>query len=48
MAFEGSGIKNADIIKLLTSIDDAGFDVIKTENLYKFDGELGYSLSQGQ
>jgi isocitrate dehydrogenase len=27
---------------------DAGFDVVKTENLYTFDGKPGYSLSQGQ
>jgi isocitrate dehydrogenase len=26
----------------------AGFDFIKTENLYTFDGEAGYSLGQGQ
>jgi isocitrate dehydrogenase len=26
----------------------AGVDVIKTENLYTFDGEPGYSLGQGQ
>ena len=37
-----------DIINLLSAITDAGFDVIKTENLYDFDGERGYTLAQGQ
>lgn len=37
-----------DIINLLSAIIDAGFEVIKTENLYDFDGERGYTLAQGQ
>ena len=28
--------------------DHAGFDVIKTEGLYTFNGERGYSLAQGE
>ena len=44
---EGSGTNGA-IINLLTRIQEAGLDFIKTENLYKFNGELGYSLGQGQ
>lgn len=44
---EGSGTNDA-IINLLTRIQEAGLDFIKTENLYKFNGELGYSLGQGQ
>jgi len=27
---------------------DSGIDVIKTENLYMFDGEKGFALGQGQ
>ncbi|GAE27835.1 isocitrate dehydrogenase [Halalkalibacter wakoensis JCM 9140] len=41
-------IENKDIIALLGRIEQAGLDFIKTENLYKFNGELGYSLGQGQ
>lgn len=41
-------IKHADIIALLQKIDELGLDVIKTENLYTFDGKLGFSLAQGQ
>jgi len=31
------------VIELLGRIQAAGFDVVKTENLYAFDGERGYS-----
>jgi len=33
---------------LLSKAIDSGIDVIKTENLYEFDGRRGYSLGQGQ
>jgi len=29
-------------------LNHAGFDVIKTENLYEFDGKRGFSLGQGE
>jgi len=32
----------------LKSVGEHGFDAIKTENLYFFDGERGFSLGQGQ
>ncbi len=38
----------ADVLQLLNQIHSAGFDIIKTENLYTFDGEPGFSLGQGQ
>ena len=41
-------IKHQDIIQLLQKIDELGLDVIKTENLYTFDGKVGFSLAQGQ
>jgi len=37
-----------EVVNLLQACGEAGFDVIKTENLYQFDGERGYSLGQGQ
>ncbi|MGM0845090.1 MAG: NADP-dependent isocitrate dehydrogenase [Bacillota bacterium] len=47
--FNGSQEKtNKQIISLLNRIDEADLDAIKTENLYRFDGERGYSLGQGQ
>ncbi len=36
------------VVKLLEAADQAGFDVIKTEGLYTFNGERGYSLAQGE
>lgn len=39
---------NPDAVwKLLWDLSNAGFDVIKTENLYTFNGEKGYSIAQG-
>ncbi|MGC9993495.1 MAG: NADP-dependent isocitrate dehydrogenase [Candidatus Cybelea sp.] len=36
------------VVALLEAANRAGFDVIKTEGLYTFDGERGYSLAQGE
>jgi isocitrate dehydrogenase len=36
------------ILNLLFKFDLKGFNVIKTENLYLFDGEPGFTLGQGQ
>ena len=36
------------IVALLGRLADNGFDAIKTENLYLFDGERAYSLAQGE
>ncbi|MFN3597001.1 MAG: NADP-dependent isocitrate dehydrogenase [Rubricoccaceae bacterium] len=38
----------ADVLALLAALDAAGCDVIKTEHLYTFDGERGFSLGQGE
>lgn len=35
-------------IELMKRVTEAGFKIIKTENLYNFDGQPGYSLAQGQ
>lgn len=36
------------IIELLTKLNEAGLDFIKTEHLYSFDDKLGFSLGQGE
>ena len=36
------------LLQLLDAIYQAGFDIIKTENLYAFDGVRGFSLGQGE
>ncbi|MBY0424496.1 MAG: NADP-dependent isocitrate dehydrogenase, partial [Cytophagales bacterium] len=38
----------SEVIQLTSSISGLGLDIIKTENLYRFDGKLGFSLAQGQ
>ncbi len=41
-------ITHAQILELLQRFIDANFDIIKTENLYYFDGKAGFSLGQGE
>lgn len=36
------------LLYLQSKLHQAGFDVIKTENLYEFDGVRGFSLGQGE
>ncbi|GMW02705.1 MAG: hypothetical protein AMXMBFR84_38410 [Candidatus Hydrogenedentota bacterium] len=45
--FEGAAVKHSDVVALLSNVDKSGFDFIKTEHLYTFDGKKGYSLDQG-
>jgi isocitrate dehydrogenase len=45
---DGGKVSHPQIVSLLKRFTDAGFDFIKTENLYNFDGERGYSLDQGE
>jgi isocitrate dehydrogenase len=37
-----------DLLQLQLSLTTRGFDIVKTENLYTFDGVKGYSLGQGE
>lgn len=41
-------ISHQNIIDLLQQFEQLGLDVIKTENLYTYDGKIGFSLAQGQ
>ncbi len=41
-------IRHAQIIALLHRVDEAGFDFIKIENLYNFNGKMSYSAVQGE
>lgn len=47
LAPEGA-ISHADVQAVYANLVNAGLDVIKTENLYTFDGKRGYSLGQGE
>ena len=44
----GQPLDSREIPRLLAKAIEHNVDVIKTENLYDFDGERGYSLGQGQ
>jgi isocitrate dehydrogenase len=44
---ESNKISMTDILKLQEKICNMGFDIIKTENLYKFDNSLGFSGGLG-
>jgi isocitrate dehydrogenase len=44
----GGLVEKEAIFRLLQTIHEAGLDSIKTENLYTFDGQLGYTLGQGE
>lgn len=44
----GHPLNYSDIPELLQGALEQGIDVIKTENLYEFDGVRSYSLGQGQ
>ncbi|MFI5144297.1 MAG: NADP-dependent isocitrate dehydrogenase [Ignavibacteria bacterium] len=41
-------IKHSQINEILAAIDKAGYDSIKTENLYTFDGVKGFSTTEGK
>jgi isocitrate dehydrogenase len=44
----GDRAEKSDVVDLLRAAVSADVDIIKTENLYTFDGKRGYSLGQGQ
>ena len=44
---DGGAADFSGVLELLGSLDAAGYDVIKTEHLYTFDGEQSYSLGPG-
>jgi isocitrate dehydrogenase len=44
----GATIRHEQVIELLQRVNEAGFDFIKIENLYNFDGKASYSAVQGE
>jgi len=46
--YQYNNIEAEEVISLQAQLVKSGFDVIKTENLYKFDGQIGFSLGQGE
>lgn len=47
-ANEGQNMDHQEIVRLLQTAMSQNIDVIKTENLYAFDGKPAFSLGQGQ
>ena len=45
---ENAIVTHQQVIDLLSRFSAAGLDFIKTEHLYNFDGQPGYSMGQGQ
>ena len=45
---DGGKVVHTQVVSLLGRIAESGFDFIKTEGLYTFDGERGFSLDQGE
>jgi isocitrate dehydrogenase len=45
---DGGKVAHAQVVSLLGRITNEGYDFIKTEGLYTFDGERGFSLDQGE
>lgn len=46
--YDYSDVAATEVVELQAQLIKAGFDVIKTENLYKFDGQIAFSLGQGE
>ncbi len=44
---KGTAISQKEIVSLLAYLVEAGYDIIKTENLYEIDGAPGFSSAQG-
>lgn len=44
----GKNTTSREILEIMQKTLDSGIDVIKSENLYNFDGKPAYSLGQGQ
>jgi isocitrate dehydrogenase len=48
LAKSGATVTNAAVVGVLGRLAETNVDFIKTEHLYTFDGQLGYSLGHGQ
>ena len=45
---DGAHVFHSQVVSLLGRISGQGYDFIKTEGLYTFDGQRGFSLDQGE
>ena len=45
---DGGQVSHTQVVSLLSRVSGQGYDFIKTEGLYTFDGQRGFSLDQGE
>ncbi len=48
LRFIGLTVTHQKVLEQLATLEEAGLDFIKVENLYSFDDERGYTLAQGE
>lgn len=48
LRFISGGTAHGKILEQLKALEAAGFDFIKVENLYNFDGKAGFTVAQGE
>ncbi len=48
VAADGKTITHGHVINQLNALKDAGYDFVKTELLYNFDGQSGFTKAQGE
>ena len=48
LAANGGPVTHKATAALISRAAEAGLDIIKTDSLYNFDGQRGYSLAQGE
>jgi Bacterial isocitrate dehydrogenase, C-terminal domain len=47
MRKDKSQVSSAEVLKMIHAVQEMGYDVISTENLYNFDGAAGFSSAEG-
>ncbi len=46
--YEDTGLTQQNIISLLSKISEHNYDILSTQNLYSYDGKVGFTLAQGE
>jgi isocitrate dehydrogenase len=46
--YEDTGLTQQNIVSLLGKITEKNYDILSTQNLYSYDGKIGFTLAQGE
>ena len=46
--YQDTGLTQPNIISLLGKITEMNYDILSTQNLYSYDGKIGFTLAQGE